>query len=347
MTDQQLYCHSGFNIGLLGSMFFLGFAISGILMKMSDYIGRLAVVQIGQIIQILCCYSFYFSNNIHTYYVTMFILGITWGKSMLCYLLLSETCPKSTHIYISAVVVASDNFIPLLVVPLYFYLGGKHWKSIFSLTLILPVISLVMTCFIPESPRYLYSKKRYAQLDASMNYIAKVNGVELNINSEEDTEKYTTSQTTDSIKHYQNKSEKSENEYSILDDLKTPAVILNMLIMIIGFSVVSFNNYILMIYTKYIGGNIFINNISIGFSTLASGISAVLLKQVFDNKYNLAANMCISLLFLVPLLFSPPTWIVAVCCFVSSLGIFSGYPLMFVLVTDLFHPLFVPFVFSA
>ena len=189
MTDQQLYCHSGFNIGLLGSMFFLGFAISGILMKMSDYIGRLAVVQIGQIIQILCCYIFYFSNNIYAYYVTMFILGITWGKSMLCYLLLSETCPKSTHIYISAVVVASDNFIPLIVVPLYFYLGGKHWKNIFSLTLILPVISLVMTCFIPESPRYLYSKRRYAQLDVTMNYIAKVNRVELLINSEEDLHK--------------------------------------------------------------------------------------------------------------------------------------------------------------
>ena len=79
MTDQELYCYSGFQIGLLGSMFFLGLALSGILLKMSDYIGRLNVVKIGQVIQILCCYSFYFSNNIYSYYITMLFLGITWG----------------------------------------------------------------------------------------------------------------------------------------------------------------------------------------------------------------------------------------------------------------------------
>ena len=54
MTDEKLYCNSRFEIGLLGSLFFLGFAISGLLLKMSDYIGRLAVVRIGQILQILC-----------------------------------------------------------------------------------------------------------------------------------------------------------------------------------------------------------------------------------------------------------------------------------------------------
>lgn len=158
MTDEKLYCNSRFQIGLLGSLFFLGFAISGLLLKMSDYIGRLAVVRIGQILQILCWYSFFFINNVYSYYFTMLILGLTWGKNMCCYILLTETCPKRTHIYVSSIVIASDNLIALVIVPIYFYFGGKHWKHVFSLTLILPLLSYAMTFFIPESPRYLYSK---------------------------------------------------------------------------------------------------------------------------------------------------------------------------------------------
>ena len=258
MTDQELYCYSGFQIGLLGSMFFLGLALSGILLKMSDYIGRLNVVKIGQVIQILCCYSFYFSNNIYSYYITMLFLGITWGKNMSCYLLLSETWPKSTHVYISAVVVASDNFISLLVIPLYFYLGGKHWKQIFSVTLFLPLIAFVMMFFIPESPRYLYSRKRYTELDETMRYIAKVNKIEYNINSKEDIDIYRLSHTQShlqiSSKSFKNEPDYHEKEYSIFDDLRRPVVIFNILIILIGYTVVSYSNYLLMIYTKYIGG---------------------------------------------------------------------------------------------
>ena len=269
---------------------------------------------------------------------------------MSCYLLLSETWPKSTHVYISAVVVASDNFISLLVIPLYFYLGGKHWKQIFSVTLFLPLIAFVMIFFIPESPRYLYSRKRYTELDETMKYIAKVNKIEYNINSKEDIDlnrlSHTQSHLQISSKSFKNEPDYHEKEYSIFDDLRRPVVIFNILIILIGYTVVSYSNYLLMIYTKYIGGNIFLNNLSIGFSTLSSCISAIILKQVFQNKYNLAANILLSLIFLIPILFSPPTWIIAWCCFISSLGVFSGYPLIYVVITDLFHPLLVPLVFS-
>lgn len=54
MTDLNLYCKSGFMIGLLGSVYFIGFAINGLLLKQSDYIGRKGVIIIGSFLQIIC-----------------------------------------------------------------------------------------------------------------------------------------------------------------------------------------------------------------------------------------------------------------------------------------------------
>ena len=102
-----------------------------------------------------------------------------------------------------------------------------------------------------------------------MKYIAKVNKIEYNINSKEDIDihrlSHSQSYLQNSSKSFNNEPEDQEKEYSIFDDLRRPIVIFNILIILIGYTVVSYSNYLLMIYTKYIGGNIFLNNLSIGF----------------------------------------------------------------------------------
>ena len=52
MTDEQLYCKSKFMIGLFGSLFFLGFAISGLMLKFSDTVGRVRIVRFGLFLQV-------------------------------------------------------------------------------------------------------------------------------------------------------------------------------------------------------------------------------------------------------------------------------------------------------
>lgn len=53
MTDLELFCKSGFLIGLFGSMYFVGFAINGLLLKQSDTYGRKKIIIIGCFMQIL------------------------------------------------------------------------------------------------------------------------------------------------------------------------------------------------------------------------------------------------------------------------------------------------------
>lgn len=45
--------------------------------------------------------------------------------------------------------------------------------------LIIPIISFILSLWIPESPRYLFAKKKYQELRVTMSTFARVNKVEL------------------------------------------------------------------------------------------------------------------------------------------------------------------------
>lgn len=53
MTDESMYCESSIKIGLFGSFYFAGYAMSGIILKFSDHFGRLSVIRVGLVIQLL------------------------------------------------------------------------------------------------------------------------------------------------------------------------------------------------------------------------------------------------------------------------------------------------------
>ena len=46
MTEHKLYCEPKFYIGLFGSMFFIGVALQGLVLKFSDYYGRLVLIRV-------------------------------------------------------------------------------------------------------------------------------------------------------------------------------------------------------------------------------------------------------------------------------------------------------------
>lgn len=52
MTELELFCTDGFLIGLLGSMYFLGFAMNGLILKQSDRFGRKKIIIVGCFMQI-------------------------------------------------------------------------------------------------------------------------------------------------------------------------------------------------------------------------------------------------------------------------------------------------------
>lgn len=58
-------------------------------------------------------------------------------------------------------------------------------------------------------------------------------------------------------------------EFSVFRELKNKLTLINFIVTIICFVVVSFNYYMISFYMKYVGGNIFINT---ALSTISEGI---------------------------------------------------------------------------
>jgi len=69
-------CSSSFKIGLFGSLFFLGVAISTILMKFGDRLGRKNFMVLGGIMSTIDVIALIAIPSINSRYVFMFINGL-------------------------------------------------------------------------------------------------------------------------------------------------------------------------------------------------------------------------------------------------------------------------------
>ena len=60
---------------------------------------------------------------------------------------------------------------------IYFVYISRTWYGFVAVGLVMNVIVVIGCFFIPESPKFLISKKRYHEARIALKYIAKVNGV--------------------------------------------------------------------------------------------------------------------------------------------------------------------------
>ena len=181
-------------------------------------------------------------------------------------------CLLNNQVFATAFTFSIDPFIPIVFSSLYFYFGGKNWKIPLMPAMIFPVISFVISFFIPESPRYLYAKKDWKGVRKVVKTMSRINGADMETHyfiDEEITYKLNKSkveiraaleqqETVGSLDAGRNK----ENEYSVLKALKDSTILANFLVSLALFSFISFNYYMIAFYIKYIGGNIFMNTLA-------------------------------------------------------------------------------------
>ena len=139
----------------------------------------------------------------------------------------------------------------------------------------------IASFFVPESPRYLYSKKDWPKLYQTLTTFAKWNGVKAFGNTK--AKKLISSDKSELLADKQelmvhsedtrHEGESEKAEYSVLNALRDRRVLINFISVIILFSLVSFNFYLLGFYIKYIGGSIYINMIASAFSDIIGNFS--------------------------------------------------------------------------
>ena len=65
----------------------------------------------------------------------------------------------------------------LLVVAFFFPFISKHWEHFAMIAVVCNIFSLFTLPFLPESPKFLHGKNRFAEARHSLNVIGRFNGV--------------------------------------------------------------------------------------------------------------------------------------------------------------------------
>lgn len=174
----NLISKSNFQIGLIGSTYLLGWALGCLFVpRMGDVYGRRWPLVISMGISLIIYLILILSTNINLTTVMFLLLGLTNpGKSNVCYIFLLEFIPKKWQTPVSTLLLFADGST-MIFLSLYFRFVSKNWLWFQIFTLSLTTVAFIVILFAPESPKYLYSFKRYKESRRNLQYIARFNRV--------------------------------------------------------------------------------------------------------------------------------------------------------------------------
>ena len=175
----DLFSKSTFQIGLIGSVYLLGWALGCLFVpRMGDIYGRRWPYLISMGISLLVYLALILSTNINLTTVMFLLLGLTTpAKSNVCYIYLLEFIPKKWQTAVGTALLFGDGST-MIFLSLYFRFISKDWLWFQVFALSLTAAAFLVTLFAPESPKYLYSYKRYKEARKALQVVARFNRVD-------------------------------------------------------------------------------------------------------------------------------------------------------------------------
>ena len=186
----------------------------------------------------------FLARNIILVYSLLFVIGaLTITKGTLFYLYFLELLPERKRIKYHTASGIIGLAVNITTIVFFYYVS--NWLLCFPLLILASVMHSFFLCICPESPKYLYSKRKYKECHEAIALIGRMNGVNswdhkfaAEVNSDLDNEEY---------------------ELSIFTALKDSMYRKNLVIMTINWIVCSLSFYIVGFYLNDFPGSIFIN----------------------------------------------------------------------------------------
>ena len=157
-------------------MYFAGWTIGCVVVpRLGDLIGRRWPCLVSAIISCFVYLTIVLSKNLDLTTAMFFFLGLTCpAKANITYVYLLEFAPNKFQTYLGTMLLFADGSTTILI-SLYFRFISKDWLGFQIFGLVLTFLSTFALFFVPESPKYLWSAKKYKEAREKLEYIARLN----------------------------------------------------------------------------------------------------------------------------------------------------------------------------
>jgi MFS family permease len=159
----DLICADDYKIGMFGTLYFLGFFLgSAFFLRFADFNGRRKMVMIGIIGTIVTSFLIFIISDMFITYILMFVMGIFVSiRLLLSYLFALELVAQSKKKLWNLIAMLFDALVMILLAG-WFYLV-LYGESAIMIYILFSFVSLWYVYKAPESPQYLYSKKKWVE----------------------------------------------------------------------------------------------------------------------------------------------------------------------------------------
>lgn len=168
----DLTCESKVLIGFLGAFFFIGFALSSaVIPRIADLYGRKRIYTFSMVLNLLFGVFLFFSKSIYFSIFSFFFIGVSsGGRVVVGTMYVNEFLPERNQSFIITLLLALDASQLLFEAIYYYYF--RDWEPLFMFFIFFYVMVVLAVLQLPESPKYLYAKKKFDEARLSLQTIA-------------------------------------------------------------------------------------------------------------------------------------------------------------------------------
>lgn len=246
---------------------------SPIIPKLQDQYGRKLIFNACSFVNFLTLFFMLFlpyrrNPTQALLYVLIFFNGVsTVGRVITGYTYFTEFYPEKYQSVIGTVWNVMEGLIVILMVIYFVYISKNWYWIILYATISNFVFQVIGIWLLPESPKWLYDKKRYVECVKVLKGMATFNGEKnlskihalLNVTDEQDMGVNTASARSPGSSVAQAEVKEKSPIKIVLEDRQ---MLRNLIGMVMLWTSASFGYYLIASQLKYIKGDFFVNNVT-------------------------------------------------------------------------------------
>ncbi|XP_035962324.1 solute carrier family 22 member 4 isoform X1 [Halichoerus grypus] len=178
VTEWNLVCEDDWKTPLTSSLFFVGVLLGSFVSgQLSDRFGRKSILFATMAVQTGFSFLQIFSINWEMFTVLFVIVGMGQiSNYVVAFILGTEILGKSVRILFSTLGVCTFFAVGYMLLPLFAYFI-RDWRMLLLALTAPGVLCVPLWWFIPESPRWLISQRRFREAEGIIQKAAKMNNV--------------------------------------------------------------------------------------------------------------------------------------------------------------------------